>query len=62
MGSPGRFFSAHELKLLFAHLVLNYDFEPMGEKPRGKWITDFYVLESPSMLKARRREKSAHLD
>ncbi|KAB2570446.1 Cytochrome P450 monooxygenase pyr3 [Lasiodiplodia theobromae] len=59
---PGRFFSAHELKLLFAHLVLNYDFEPMGEKPRGKWITDFYVLESPSMLKVRRREKSAHLD
>ncbi|OJD30510.1 cytochrome p450 [Diplodia corticola] len=68
---PGRFFSAHELKLLVAHLVLNYDFEVVGggggegmeKKPGGPvWVTDFHLFAEPYVVRARRRERSAHLD
>ncbi|EOD43977.1 putative cytochrome p450 protein [Neofusicoccum parvum UCRNP2] len=59
---PGRFFSAHELKLLFAHLLLNYDFEFLDERPESTWITDFFTYTEEIQLRVRRREKSAHLD
>ncbi|KAF3033610.1 hypothetical protein E8E12_001161 [Didymella heteroderae] len=31
---PGRFFVSYELKMIFAHLLLNYDFRPLKEKPK----------------------------
>ena len=34
---PGRFFAANELKLILAHLVLNYDIEIQGSRPRNAW-------------------------
>lgn len=36
---PGRFFAANELKLMLAHVVLNYDIEAVAEKkPDTKWF------------------------
>lgn len=39
MCSPGRFFAAHELKLMLAYLVLNYDVrsEIEGVIPKPSW-------------------------
>lgn len=36
--SPGRFFVAHELKIMFAHLIMNYEIKPITEKPAQKWV------------------------
>jgi len=35
---PGRFFAANELKLMLAHLVLSYDIELGGSRPRNSWF------------------------
>jgi len=37
---PGRYFAACELKLMFAHLVMNYDMklDNEGERPKDMWI------------------------
>ncbi|KAF9734885.1 hypothetical protein PMIN02_001884 [Paraphaeosphaeria minitans] len=35
---PGRFFVAHELKIMFAHLFMNYDIKPLTERPVQKWV------------------------
>lgn len=60
--SPGRFFSTHELKLLFAHIVLNYDFKFLDEKPRSIYLSDFCFMPEEVFFEACRRERSAHLD
>lgn len=36
--SPGRFFVAHELKIMFAHLFMNYDIKPITERPVQIWV------------------------
>ncbi|GME55604.1 Nuclear cap-binding protein subunit 2 [Neofusicoccum parvum] len=35
---PGRFFVAHELKMVLAYLVLNYDIKYLPARPPTKWI------------------------
>ena len=60
--SPGRFFSTHELKLFFAHIVLNYDFKFFDERPKSKYLSDFCVWEDHVYFETCRRERSAHLD
>ncbi|EQK99742.1 cytochrome P450 [Ophiocordyceps sinensis CO18] len=35
---PGRFFVAHELKLIMAHLLLNYDIKSLPQRPQPRWI------------------------
>ncbi|QIW99405.1 hypothetical protein AMS68_004923 [Peltaster fructicola] len=42
-GRHAWFFSAHELKLLFAHMLMHYDFEPLSTRPEHTWASDFYV-------------------
>lgn len=39
---PGRFFAANELKLMLAHIVMNYDvkLEKEGERPKDMWFMD----------------------
>ncbi|KAG6368106.1 hypothetical protein INS49_002306 [Diaporthe citri] len=59
---PGRFFSTHELKLLFAHIVLNYDFKLLDERPRAIYLSDFCFMPEEVFFETCRREKSAHLD
>ncbi|OAL04297.1 cytochrome P450 [Phaeosphaeriaceae sp. SRC1lsM3a] len=35
---PGRFFVSHELKMIFAYLILNYDFKHHESKPEKMWV------------------------
>ena len=58
---PGRFFAVHELKLLMAYIVLNYDVEFLPKRPEGIWRSNF-VVPPNVLLKVKRRVKSAHLD
>lgn len=60
--SPGRFFSTHELKLLFAHIVLNYDFKFLDERPRTIYLSDFCLMQEEVFFETCRRNRSAHLD
>ncbi|KAK7713306.1 hypothetical protein SLS64_004556 [Diaporthe eres] len=59
---PGRFFSAHELKLLFAHIVLHYDFKFLDERPRSIYLSDFCFMPEEVFFESCRRQRSAHLD
>ncbi|KAI9655827.1 MAG: hypothetical protein M1821_005262 [Bathelium mastoideum] len=51
---PGRWFAAHELKLLLATIVLNYDIELLDERPINKPISDMTVPPLEETLKVRR--------
>ncbi|KAL2262657.1 hypothetical protein VTK26DRAFT_582 [Humicola hyalothermophila] len=50
---PGRFFAANELKLILAHLVVNYDIELQDSRPRNSW----YGLNRVPPLRATIRVK-----
>ncbi|KAF1848178.1 cytochrome P450 [Cucurbitaria berberidis CBS 394.84] len=52
---PGRFFVSHELKMIFAHLLLNYDFKPLTEKPKKIWMIRFQI-PLPLHVEVRRRK------
>lgn len=54
---PGRFFAANELKLMLAHLVLNYDIEITGSRPRNMW---FGLNRVPPMQATVRIKKRVH--
>jgi len=52
---PGRFFAANELKIMLAHVVLNYDFEMKESRPRNKWFGMVRVPPMQATVKIRRR-------
>lgn len=52
---PGRFFAAAELKLMLAHLVLNYDFEMMEKRPRNMWFALNRVPPMEQTIRVKRR-------
>ena len=54
---PGRFFAANELKLLLAYIVLNYDIEPLTERPSGMWVVDTSLPDMKASIKVRRRKQ-----
>jgi hypothetical protein len=43
--------------MIFAHLLLNYDFKPLAEKPKKFWVVRFQV-PAPANLKVRRRKNA----
>jgi cytochrome P450 len=52
---PGRFFASSELKLLLAHILMNYDLEALEKRPENPW---FGVNRTPPMkatLRVKRR-------
>ncbi|KAI8933191.1 hypothetical protein NX059_009829 [Plenodomus lindquistii] len=53
---PGRFFVSHELKMIFAHLLLNYDFKPLAEKPQKIWVIRYQITPSAPIEFRRRKE------
>ncbi|KAK4120990.1 cytochrome P450 [Parathielavia appendiculata] len=55
---PGRFFAANELKLMLAHLVLNYDVELGGERPRNTWFGLNRVPPLQATIRIKRRERA----
>ncbi|KAM7219414.1 cytochrome P450 [Rhypophila decipiens] len=61
---PGRFFVANELKLVMAHIVLNYDLAP-GEgqmsRPENKWYGMNMLPDLGSRIRVTRREKTSFI-
>lgn len=53
--SPGRFFVNHELKMLLAYMVLNYDVQYLPERPPNKWFGQNVVPDMKVNIKVRRR-------
>ncbi|PVI01189.1 cytochrome P450 [Periconia macrospinosa] len=55
---PGRFFVAHELKMMFGHLLINYDIKPLTERPQPTWIGR-NQMPAKAVLEFKRRESLA---
>ncbi|KAH6623885.1 cytochrome P450 [Chaetomium tenue] len=55
---PGRFFAANELKLMLAHLVLSYDIEIGGERPRNSWFGLNRVPPLQATIRMKKRVKA----
>lgn len=53
---PGRFFVAIELKLILAHLLLEYDVEPLKVRPQNKWLGGMVLPPMKATMKIKRRE------
>jgi hypothetical protein len=54
--SPGRFFVAHELKLILAYLVQNYEFKPLVERPKFVWFGSNMIPPVKTTIEVRRRK------
>jgi cytochrome P450 len=55
---PGRFFAANELKLMLAHLVLSYDIDIGGERPRNSWFGLNRVPPLQATIRIKKRVRS----
>ncbi|TLS22089.1 uncharacterized protein PpBr36_09510 [Pyricularia pennisetigena] len=53
---PGRFFAAAELKLMLAHILLDYDIETR-QRPRNKWYGVSRTPDMEATVRIRRRKK-----
>ncbi|KAF2683889.1 cytochrome P450 [Lentithecium fluviatile CBS 122367] len=51
---PGRFFVAHELKMLFGHMLIHYDVRPLAERPKTMWVGRT-MIPPKAVLEVRRR-------
>ncbi|KAI6375397.1 hypothetical protein MCOR25_002964 [Pyricularia grisea] len=56
---PGRFFVAHMLKMTLAHLLCNYEFEPLPEKPKAPWMGQLIIPPVDVKIRLRRRKGTA---
>lgn len=54
--SPGRFFAVQVLKMLLGYLLVNYDFEPLTERPKCLEIGEAVIPEEETKVKIRRRQ------
>ncbi|EFX05467.1 cytochrome p450 monooxygenase [Grosmannia clavigera kw1407] len=52
---PGRFFVAHELKMILAYLLANYDVKPLAERPKPRWIGQTIIPPLDAKIEVRRR-------
>ncbi|PHH89526.1 hypothetical protein CDD83_5833 [Cordyceps sp. RAO-2017] len=59
MDSPGRFFVAHELKLIMAHLLLNYDLKSIPERPQPRWLGPVIIPPLDACIQIRRKRRPA---
>lgn len=53
--SPGRFFVAHELKMLVAYLLLNYDLKPLEERPPPSCIGRTMIPPTKATMEIKRK-------
>jgi len=56
--SPGRFFVAHEFKILLAYMLANYDIKliPAEERPKPSYIGQTIVPPLGATVQVRRRK------
>lgn len=55
---PGRFFVAHEFKILLAFLLNNYDIKPLSEKPKCSWLGQTIIPPLDVKIQVRRRKET----
>ena len=55
---PGRFFATQELKVILAYILLNYDIEPLKERPATKTVGNSNFCPTEVKVRVKRREKS----
>ncbi|KAK5653359.1 hypothetical protein OQA88_9051 [Cercophora sp. LCS_1] len=53
---PGRFFVAHELKMILTYLVRNYEIKPIKERPKPMWIGQTVIPPVQATMEIRRRK------
>lgn len=53
----GRFFAASTLKLLLAHVLLHYDFEPLDERPKNTWYGSNRVPPMKATIRVTRNSR-----
>ena len=56
IGSPGRWLVAHQMKLMLAYIVLNYDIQHMAQRPANFVFGDTLVPSPSATMKVRRRK------
>ncbi|KAH8760504.1 cytochrome P450 [Diaporthe sp. PMI_573] len=52
---PGRFFVAHELKMLVAYMLLNYDLKPLDERPPPSCIGRTMIPPTKATMEIKRK-------
>ena len=52
---PGRFFAAHEMKRLLAHLVQHYDVEHLPKRPMQQTVMETKLPSQSVTIRVRRR-------
>ncbi|KAK3377508.1 cytochrome P450 [Podospora didyma] len=52
---PGRFFASSELKLMLAHIVMNYDFEMQETRPKNLWFGINRVPPMKATIRVKKR-------
>jgi hypothetical protein len=53
--SPGRFFVAHELKMVLAYFLNNYEIKPISERPKPQWLGQNIIPPLQAKIEVRRR-------
>ncbi|KAK8093930.1 hypothetical protein PG997_000615 [Apiospora hydei] len=53
---PGRFFAAAELKLLLAHILLNYDFDFQEGRPPNQWFGTNHLPPKKATIRVKKRD------
>ncbi|KAG6831864.1 hypothetical protein H0H92_006981 [Tricholoma furcatifolium] len=58
---PGRFFAVHELKVLLAHVLLNYDvaFANNGPRPANSMVAHQVMMDPQAVVMFRKRQSGA---
>jgi len=60
--SPGRFFANSLLKILLAHVLLQYDIEPIKERPTNPWLNNTIGPPVGAKVRVRRRKPAANAE
>ena len=54
--SPGRFFAVQALKVLLGLLIMNYDIQPLTERPKSLEIGEVVIPSEKTTVKIKRRQ------
>lgn len=55
MCSPGRWFASHLMKSFLSYLLVNYDMEPLKERPLNLMMGDLLIPPPSTTIRVRRR-------
>ncbi|KAM0256202.1 hypothetical protein ACHAPA_012249 [Fusarium lateritium] len=53
---PGRFFVAHELKIILAYMTQRYHIKPLEARPKPQWIGQTIIPPLKTMMEVKRRK------